>query len=116
MPKRLHHAADIVSERDVLKMATVNGYRSQGRGDSGVIKPGFNADLCVVDTDRVNMYPHNDIVNNLVYAANGSDVALTMVDGKVLYRDGEYTTLDIEKLKYEVQASSERIIAEVNKK
>ena len=38
--------------------------------------------------------PANDMESNLVYCTQGSDVRLTMVDGKVLYRDGAYTTLD----------------------
>ena len=45
------------------------------------------------------MYPVHNLVNNVVYSASGSDVILTMVDGKVLYREGEYLTLDIEKVK-----------------
>ena len=39
------------------------------------------------------MCPCNDLESNLVYSAQGSDVALTMVNGKVLYRNGVYTTL-----------------------
>jgi 5-methylthioadenosine/S-adenosylhomocysteine deaminase len=39
-----------------------------------------------------NMHPES----NLIYALQGSDVKLTMVDGKVLYRDGEYPTIDAE--------------------
>ena len=38
------------------------------------------------------------MLNNLVYSASGKDVRLTMVDGKVLYQDGEYTTIDLEKV------------------
>ena len=59
------------------------------------------------------MTPHHDTVNNLVYAASGSDVLLTMVDGKVLYRDGVYLTIDIEKVKDETEKRAARIQAEV---
>ena len=40
-------------------------------------------------------------------------VCLTMVDGKVLYRDGEYTTIDIEKVKYETQKETDAILAQL---
>lgn len=113
LPKGFCRRPDIVSERDVLKIATVNGWQSQGRADSGVIAVGKKADLIAVDSDTVHMCPHNDTVNNLVYAASGEDVVLTVADGKVLYRDGEYTTLDIEKIKYEVEARTKRIQKEV---
>ncbi len=115
LPKGFYRRPDVVSERDVLKMATQNGYAAQGRTDCGTIEVGNRADLIVVDLDTVHMYPHNDTVNHLVYAASGADVLLTMADGKVLYKDGVYMTIDIEKVKREVEARTERIQNEVNK-
>lgn len=115
LPKGFYRRPDVVSERDVLKMATQNGYAAQGRTDCGTIEVGNRADLIVVDLDTVHMCPHNDTVNHLVYAASGADVLLTMADGKVLYKDGVYTTIDIEKVKREVEARTERIQNEVNK-
>lgn len=115
LPKGFTRRPDVVSERDVLKMATQNGYAAQGRTDCGTIEVGNRADLIVVDLDTVHMCPHNDTVNHLVYAASGADVLLTMADGKVLYKDGAYTTIDIEKVKREVEARTERIQNEVNK-
>lgn len=115
LPKGFYRRPDVVSERDVLKMATQNGYAAQGRTDCGTIEVGNRADLIVVDLDTVHMCPHNDTVNHLVYAASGADVLLTMADGKVLYKDGAYTTIDIEKVKREVEARTERIQNEVNK-
>ena len=52
------------------------------------------------------MNPKNDLICNIVYAASGNDVRLTMVDGKILYKDDEYYTLDIEKIKFEVEERS----------
>ena len=115
LPKGLHNDASVVSERDILKMATVNGYRAQGREDSGAIKAGYKADLCVLSIESEHMYPQTDMINNLVYAADGADVVLTMVDGRVLYKDGEFTTIDIEKVKSTVNSAAGRIISEVKK-
>lgn len=115
LPKGIYHKPDIVTEKDVLKMATVNGYTSQGRNDCGLIKQGYKADLIVMDIDTVQMCPHTDVVNNIVYSANGADVVLTMVDGKVLYKNGEFLTIDIEKIKYEVENRTQNIISEVSK-
>lgn len=115
LPKGLHNDASVVSERDILKMATVNGYKAQGREDSGAIKAGYKADLCVLNIESEHMYPQTDMINNLVYAADGADVVLTMADGRVLYKDGEFTTIDIEKVKSTVNAAASRIISEVKK-
>ena len=51
--------------------------------------------------------------DHLVYSAQGSDVCLTMVDGRVLYRDGEYPTIDIEKVMYETQRATDDIRAQL---
>jgi len=102
--------ADICSPTEVLRMATVNGAVSQGRPDTGVLKEGNRADFAVIDCNRIYMKPEHDMLSNLVYSAQGSDVVMTVVDGRVLYRDGVYTTLDIEKITAEVVAANEKIL------
>ncbi len=91
-----------VTPAQALAMVTINGARAQGRADCGSIKVGNRADCIVVDLDRPWFVPLYDVPTALVYASNGEDVCLTMVDGKVLYRDGEYLTIDIEKVKADV--------------
>lgn len=111
LPKGIQNRADIITPQDVYKMATVNGYKAQGRTDCGVIKEGYKADLIVIDLDKPNMYPDFDVLNNLVYSANKGDVVLTMVDGNVLYKNGEFTAIDVEKIGAEVS----RLVREVEK-
>ena len=86
-----------MTPKQVLRSATRAGALSQGREDCGLVKEGFKADLIVVDASGPNMRPCDDMANALIYSADGKDVCLTMVDGRTLYRDGEYTTIDIEK-------------------
>ncbi|MBQ9939524.1 MAG: amidohydrolase [Oscillospiraceae bacterium] len=93
-----NYDAAAFSAKDVLKMATVNGALMQGRTDCGLIKEGYCADLVVVDLEKPHLTPKNDIVSSLVYSAGGQDVVLTMVDGEVLYRDGKFTTIDIDEI------------------
>ncbi len=85
-------------------MATVNGARLQGREDCGALAPGFRADITAIDLDRPHLTPFRDPVGMLIYSAQGSDVCLTMADGKILYRNGEYKTLDVEKTLAEARA------------
>lgn len=82
-----------------LYMATRAGALSQGRETVGDILPGYQADLVMVDMQTPYMTPCHSAVSNLVYAANGGAVRMTMVDGRVLYRNGEFLTLDIEQVR-----------------
>ena len=100
-----------IAPADVLKAATLNGALAQGRADTGAIAEGKRADLCVVDVDVPWMQPVSDMVSNLVYSAQGSDVVLTMVDGQVLYRDGEWPTIDVERAMHETARGREAVLA-----
>ena len=62
-----------------------------------------------------NMQPVHSMLNNLVYSASGKDVRLTMVDGKVLYQDGEYTTIDLEKVMAETDNARKKILDSLNR-
>ena len=102
-----------VTPQQVLRAATVNGARGQGRSDCGLLKEGSRADLIVVDLNQPNMHPIHNLTNNLVYSASGSDVVLTMADGKVLYEKGEYKTIDIEKTIFEAARATEKILKQL---
>lgn len=100
----------LISPEQALKMATINGVKSQGRSDTGLIKQGYKADLIVIDMDKPHLTPNYNDLYNLVYAGIGSDVELTMVNGKILYKNGEYKTIDIEKIKFETKNSVKEIL------
>ncbi len=93
----------------VLRMATVNGARLQGRDDTGCLAVGMKADVVAVDMDRPHLYPAFEALPMLVYAAQASDVAMTMVDGRILYENGEYLTIDREKALYDAKKAVERL-------
>ena len=103
----------VVTPKQALMAATLNGFKSQGRMDSGKIAVGQKADIIVINTDVPNMYPATDIACNLVYSAQGNDIKLTMVDGKVLYKDGEYLTIDIERAKAQTQMHTDAILQQL---
>jgi 5-methylthioadenosine/S-adenosylhomocysteine deaminase len=100
----------LVTPAETIRAATAAGAASQGRTDCGAIRVGNKADLIAVDLTVPNMHPVHDLANNLVYAASGSDIRLTMVDGKTLYEDGEYKTLDIEKILFETGKATDKIL------
>lgn len=84
----------VVSPAQTIAAATSVGAKALGYDNLGLLKEGYLADLILVRMNDVHVTPCNDMESNLVYSTQGSDVYLTMVNGKVLYRDGEYTTLN----------------------
>jgi len=73
-----------------LKMACQGGARAIGLGDCDDIAPGKKADLIVIDLMRPNMRPLHNIAKNIVYAGSKENVRLTMINGRVLYENGEF--------------------------
>jgi 5-methylthioadenosine/S-adenosylhomocysteine deaminase len=93
-----------------LEMATRNGAKALGLDDRvGMLKVGMRADIILVDMNRAHLYPQHDLVSNLVYAANGGDVAYTIVDGRVLVDKGCLTGIDEERILFETDKSLKRL-------
>ena len=98
MPCGYRHDPTEVSSAEVLDMATVNGARLQGAAIPACWRWGKKADIIALDLDKPHLYPNFSIPPALLTcAAHSSDVVLTMVDGKILYENGEYKTLDRER-------------------
>lgn len=104
-----HLDPEVVTAGEVLHMATRAGALAQGRGDTGVLAAGKRADLIAIDLDRPHLLPDLDTPALAVYAAQASDVCLTMVDGRILYENGEYKTLDREKICAEAKAAARKL-------
>ncbi len=84
---------------EALKMATINGARALGlEKEIGSLEIGKRADMILVDLKRPHFTPLTHPLSHLVYAARGSDVSHTIVDGKILLEDYMLKTLDEEKI------------------
>lgn len=98
----------------VLRMATIEGAEVLGIGDTvGSLEPGKQADLILVDCSRppmapVILQPARNLVPNLVYAETGSNVRVTMVGGKIIYQDGEFTNIDRRQVMEQVAEATAR--------
>ena len=73
-----------------LEMACVGGARAMGLDRCDDLAVGKLADLVVMDMSQPNMQPVNNPLRNLVYSGSKSNVRLTMVNGAILYENGEY--------------------------
>ena len=90
LPKYRENDASAVDARSVLRMACVGGARAMRLCDCDGIAAGKKADLAVIDLHRPNMRPINNIPKNIVYSGSKENVRLTMVNGRVLYENGEF--------------------------
>ena len=82
-----------------LMMATTCGARAQGRAErTGMLKVGFDADLCLVDFSAPHLIPCHNVLSALCFSAKGGDVAMTMVRGKILYQNGAFPTIDLKSV------------------
>lgn len=102
-----------VSPKQTLEFATKNGAKAQRRADCGALKVGNKADLIVLDESFPSMQPVYSGVHNAVFAASGRDVVLNMIDGKVVYENGDFKTIDLEKAVFEVNKAKSRILGEL---
>lgn len=90
LAKLRENDASVVNAYDVLKMATVNGATALGLLDARYLSRGSLADLIMIDLQQPNMQPINNIEKNIVYSGSKSNIALTMIAGKILFEDGQY--------------------------
>ena len=81
----------------ILKAGTSGGALCMGLADCDVLAPGKKADIIMIDMDKPSMQPENNVVRNIIYSADNSCVKMTMIDGKILYEDGKFTTIDYEQ-------------------
>ncbi len=100
-----------LSPQQAFDMATINGYRALHREDSGELAEGKRADIAALDMDKPHLLPDADTLALLVYSAQSSDVCMSMADGRILYENGEYKTIDAEKCKAEYLAAAKVLLA-----
>ncbi|MBR1862863.1 MAG: amidohydrolase [Ruminococcus sp.] len=74
----------------VIEAATVGGARAMGLEDCDVLAVGKQADMVVIDINRPNMQPLNNIGKNIVFSGSKENVKMTVCAGRVLYKDGEF--------------------------
>ena len=80
----------LVSAKEILKMATVNGAKALGLNNVGTLQNGNFADLIMLDINKIDGAINNNLFENLVYSFGTEDIVLTMCNGKILYDKGKF--------------------------
>jgi 5-methylthioadenosine/S-adenosylhomocysteine deaminase len=102
-----------MNAKSVLRMATIDGARALGlSGITGSLEPGKKADIIILDTRKPHLTPMYNPVSHLVYAARGSDVQTSVINGRLIMEERKLLSLDISKIAGKVM----RIAKEISEK
>lgn len=101
----------VVPAETALEMATIGSARAMGlEGEIGSIEVGKRADIILIDLNAAHLTPLTNPISHIVYAARGSDVSQTIVDGKVLMEERELKTLDEKSVLKEAVVQAEDLL------
>jgi 8-oxoguanine deaminase len=98
-----------LSARDILRIATRGGARGLGREDTGSIVPGQAADLAVYSIDRIDMAGQHDPLAALLFMGASHLTKATIVNGRVVARDGRLLTVDQERVTRDANSWARRL-------
>jgi 5-methylthioadenosine/S-adenosylhomocysteine deaminase len=102
--QKIRLGAEALPARDVVMMATEGGAKTLGwEKEMGTLEVGKRANMIIVNQDSVHTIPSTYPATNVVYSNNACDVLMTIVDGKILFEDGQLTTIDEDKLRADVR-------------
>src|SRR5437588_662864 len=106
------HGPEVLPAARALRMATIDGARAMGlENEIGSLEIGKRADVIIVDLKQLHSSPKQDVISSLAYSAQPSDVRVTIIDGRVVMRDGELTvdeSVVIEEANREASALAKR--------
>ncbi|MGQ4833723.1 MAG: amidohydrolase family protein [Candidatus Asgardarchaeia archaeon] len=96
--------ADSLTGLDVFRMATIDGARAINmEHEIGSIEVGKKADIAIINLQASHLQPVFDVINTIVYVANGHDVDTVIIDGKVIMKNRTIQTIDEEKILETIQ-------------
>ncbi|HJQ37234.1 MAG TPA: amidohydrolase family protein, partial [Thermoanaerobaculia bacterium] len=96
--------------------ATIGGANALGLGDKiGTLERGKRADVVIIDLEQAKTQPVYSVESAIVYAASGSSVVTTIVDGKILLRHGQVLTVDEKQTIAKAKEYRDKILASLKK-
>jgi 5-methylthioadenosine/S-adenosylhomocysteine deaminase len=99
LQKVLQADPSIIKAKDILKLATIDGARALNIHDlTGSIKEGKRADIIIIDLNHPHLKPIHEIESLIVYSMTGLEVQTVICDGKILFHENQYTTLNQEEI------------------
>lgn len=102
--KTAYHDRSLFPAEDIVRIGTMGGAEAiRAGGQIGSIEAGKKADLAIVETESVNMFPCYNPYSALVYSANASNVDTVMVNGELLVREKRLVKADLLKIRKDLE-------------
>ncbi|WP_151789002.1 amidohydrolase family protein [Acinetobacter seifertii] len=104
------HSPMILQAQNLLKAATVDGAACAGLQEKiGSLTPGKQADLILIRTDEINLYPSNNAFGTVVHATERSNIDTVIIGGRIVKRDGKVLGVDSERLRAAIDESRQHL-------
>lgn len=100
--KGTNETPQCISAQEVHRFVTRNGAEALGLYNTGSLEAGKKADITIIDLDRPQFCPRQNLTAALAYSANGSEVDTVIVDGEIVVEHGKATKIDAEKVYFNV--------------
>jgi 5-methylthioadenosine/S-adenosylhomocysteine deaminase len=108
--KNLTHNAEALTLGEAIGMATSEGARVMGMADDlGQIRPGFLADMILIDLTGLHHIPLHNVPASIVYSVQAGDVRTVIIDGEIVMLDGAIKTLDTDAIRQNITEAMERL-------
>ncbi|MGM9857819.1 MAG: amidohydrolase [Bacilli bacterium] len=109
LQKLKHNDPVSIEANEIIKFVTINNAEIMGLDECRTLKAGQLADIIMIDLAKPNMRPINNIITNLVYAGSKDIIKMTMINGKILYKDNQFLVDDIKIIYTKCQQIIERM-------
>jgi len=113
LAKGLHGDPTLLPSREAFKLATEYGARALGYDDLGAIRPGYLADIVLLDLNVPHARPVHDIFAHLIYSARASDVKTVIVNGKIVVEDRKVVGVNMESFLEEVERVKDSLVSRI---
>lgn len=108
--KTIRRDPTVMPARTVVDMATIGGARALHLDHLiGSLEVGKRADVVVVATDSISMFPMHNPWSALVYGASPRDIDTVLVDGRILMEKRVLSHIDLKAVKAEAERQCEQI-------
>ena len=103
--------AEALTAEDALEMATIEGAKAVGQEDMlGSLEVGKKADIILVNPRQPHAVPNFDIISNLVYTGQGTDVETVIIDGQIVMEDRQLLSGDREAILTEAEERGQNLL------
>jgi len=102
----------LLTARDTIELATIEGARvAHLDGKIGTLTPGKEADIVMLATDRINVFPMNNVPGTVVTLMDTSNVENVFIAGRIMKWQGRLVGVDLSRIRRTIDTAREGLLA-----